>query len=153
MRNRTCSWTSSKSELSISMKMGTAPAWITTRVWWDVPEAMFVKTHAASNCGDTTPLLQWHDPSLLYSSGKAAHTHTHSTSMSLSQEHSSWNKQLTHVALRAPGCLESKERGAVGCLSSVWPYIYITKPYPDIQSSNNDKEQMWNCSTMTNLNY
>lgn len=45
----TCSCTSSKSELSISMKMGTAPAWITTRVWWDVPDAMLVNTHAASN--------------------------------------------------------------------------------------------------------
>lgn len=71
----TCSWTSSKSELSISMKMGTAPAWITTRVWWDVPEAMFVKTHAASNCGDTTPLLWQHDLLLLNLSGKANHTH------------------------------------------------------------------------------
>lgn len=45
----TCSCTSSKSELSISMKMGTAPAWITTWVWWDVPDAMLVNTHAASN--------------------------------------------------------------------------------------------------------
>lgn len=49
LNQSTCSCTSSKSELSISMKMGTAPAWITTRVWWDVPEAMLVNTHAASN--------------------------------------------------------------------------------------------------------
>lgn len=50
----TCPCTSSKSEQSISMKMGTAPAWMTTRVWWDVPEAMLVRTHAASNCRDRT---------------------------------------------------------------------------------------------------
>lgn len=31
------------------MNIGTAPAWMTTRVWWDVPEAMLVNTHAASN--------------------------------------------------------------------------------------------------------
>lgn len=54
----TCSWTSSKSELSISMKMGTAPAWITTRVWWDVPDAMLVNTHAASNW-KTNPPTVW----------------------------------------------------------------------------------------------
>lgn len=34
------------------MNIGTAPAWMTTRVWWDVPEAMLVNTHAASNYND-----------------------------------------------------------------------------------------------------
>lgn len=29
--------------------MGTAPAWITIRVWREFPEAIFVNTHAASN--------------------------------------------------------------------------------------------------------
>ena len=32
------------------MKYGTAPAWITTCVCSDVPDAMFVSAHAASNC-------------------------------------------------------------------------------------------------------
>lgn len=46
----TCSWTSSKSELSSSMKIGTAPASITVFVCMDVPDAMLVSAQAASNC-------------------------------------------------------------------------------------------------------
>lgn len=46
----TCSWTSSKSELSSSMKIGTAPASITVFVCMDVPDAMLVNAQAASNC-------------------------------------------------------------------------------------------------------
>ena len=48
----TCSWTSSNSELSNSMKIGTAPAWITIRVWREFPEAIFVSTQADSNYKD-----------------------------------------------------------------------------------------------------
>ncbi|MPC16790.1 hypothetical protein E2C01_009626 [Portunus trituberculatus] len=45
-----CSWTSSKSELSSWIKIGTAPASITIRVCVLVPEAMLVRAQAASNC-------------------------------------------------------------------------------------------------------
>lgn len=34
------------------MKMGTAPAWITIRVWREFPEAIFVSTQADSNYKD-----------------------------------------------------------------------------------------------------
>lgn len=118
----TCSWTSSKSELSISMKMGTAPAWITTRVWWDVPEAMFVKTHAASNCRDTTPLSQWLDLLLLYFSGKAECLHTHSFNMSHHKSIPSGvsNWLMAVVGLRAQNGIlavqHSEEWGGVGCV-------------------------------------
>lgn len=44
-----CSWTSMNSELSSLMNMGTAPASMTIRVWCDVPLAIFVNAHAASN--------------------------------------------------------------------------------------------------------
>lgn len=47
--NGTCSWTSSKSELSSSIKIGTAPASITVFVCMDVPDAMLVSAQAASN--------------------------------------------------------------------------------------------------------
>ena len=46
----TCSWTSSYSAFSSSMKMGTAPVSMTTLVWRKVPEAMLVSAQAASNC-------------------------------------------------------------------------------------------------------
>lgn len=46
----TCSCTSLFSELSSSMKMGTAPVSMTTLVWRNVPEAMLVRAQAASNC-------------------------------------------------------------------------------------------------------
>lgn len=46
----TCSCTSSCSELSNLIKIGTAPVSITTLVCRKVPEAMFVKAQAASNC-------------------------------------------------------------------------------------------------------
>ena len=38
------------SEESSFTNMGTAPASTTALVWWDVPEAMLVRAHAASNC-------------------------------------------------------------------------------------------------------
>lgn len=34
------------------MKIGTAPAWITIRVWREFPEAIFVNTQADSNYKD-----------------------------------------------------------------------------------------------------
>ena len=34
------------------MKIGTAPAWITIRVWREFPEAIFVSTQADSNYKD-----------------------------------------------------------------------------------------------------
>ena len=46
----TCSRTSSFSERRSCTKIGTAPLSITTLVCSLVPEAMFVKAHAASNC-------------------------------------------------------------------------------------------------------
>lgn len=45
----TCSWTSSISDSKSLMNIGTAPASMTTLVWIDVPDAMLVKAHAASN--------------------------------------------------------------------------------------------------------
>ena len=45
-----CSRTSSTGDESSSMKMGTAPASMTTCVCSDVPDAMFVSAQAASNC-------------------------------------------------------------------------------------------------------
>jgi hypothetical protein len=36
------------------MKMGTAPAWITILVCKEVPDAMLVRAHAASNCKHNT---------------------------------------------------------------------------------------------------
>lgn len=50
----TCSCTSSYSEFSSSMKMGTAPVSITTLVCKKVPEAMLVSAQAASNCYEHT---------------------------------------------------------------------------------------------------
>jgi hypothetical protein len=44
-----CSRTSRTVEESNSIKIGTAPASITTVVWSEVPEAIFVNAHAASN--------------------------------------------------------------------------------------------------------
>lgn len=55
----TCSWTSSISELSRRMKMGTAPALITILVCMEVPDAMFVKAHAASNCKTHMAIHKW----------------------------------------------------------------------------------------------
>lgn len=46
----TCSRTSSLGELSSFTNIGTAPWSITTLVFSDVPEAMFVRAQAASNC-------------------------------------------------------------------------------------------------------
>jgi len=45
-----CSRTSSFGLLSSCTKIGTAPLSITCAVWSAVPEAMFVRAHAASNC-------------------------------------------------------------------------------------------------------
>mmetsp|Transcript_14938 Transcript_14938/g.32998 ORF Transcript_14938/g.32998 Transcript_14938/m.32998 type:complete len:223 (-) Transcript_14938:112-780(-) len=45
-----CSRTSSLGLISSRMKIGTAPASITYRVCSEVPEAMFVRAQAASNC-------------------------------------------------------------------------------------------------------
>mmetsp|Transcript_5934 Transcript_5934/g.17654 ORF Transcript_5934/g.17654 Transcript_5934/m.17654 type:complete len:204 (-) Transcript_5934:193-804(-) len=45
-----CSRTSSLAESSSCTKMGTAPLEITSLVCSEVPEAMFVSAHAASNC-------------------------------------------------------------------------------------------------------
>ncbi len=45
-----CSRTSSFVDKSSWQKIGTAPCWMTVRVSSDVPDAMFVKAHAASNC-------------------------------------------------------------------------------------------------------
>mmetsp|Transcript_11584 Transcript_11584/g.34119 ORF Transcript_11584/g.34119 Transcript_11584/m.34119 type:complete len:219 (+) Transcript_11584:1047-1703(+) len=45
-----CSRTSSFGDKSNLQKMGTAPSSITTRVWSEVPDAMFVSAQAASNC-------------------------------------------------------------------------------------------------------
>ena len=47
-----CSRTSSLPDMSNWMKMGTAPDSMTYLVWSDVPDAMFVKAQAASNCND-----------------------------------------------------------------------------------------------------
>lgn len=44
-----CSQTFILPEDSNSRKSGTAPAWTTACVCWDVPEAIFVSAHAASN--------------------------------------------------------------------------------------------------------
>ena len=44
-----CSLTSSLLDLSSSTKTGMAPCSITTRVCFDVPEAMLVRAHADSN--------------------------------------------------------------------------------------------------------
>lgn len=55
------------------MKMGTAPAWITTRVWWDVPDAMLVSTHAASNWNNVKNIIPIRLNMFLY----LHHTHTH----------------------------------------------------------------------------
>lgn len=46
----TCSLTSSLPELKSCTKIGTAPWSMTTRVCSDVPDAILVKAHAASNC-------------------------------------------------------------------------------------------------------
>lgn len=52
----TCSCTSSCSELSNFIKIGTAPVSITTFVCRKVPDAMFVRAQAASNCwGEKKP--------------------------------------------------------------------------------------------------
>jgi len=48
-RHLTCSCTSSCGELRSRINIGTAPSSITTRVWADVPDAIFVNAHAASN--------------------------------------------------------------------------------------------------------
>ena len=45
-----CSLTSSLSEVNNLTNISTAPAFITTLVWSEVPEAIFVSAHAASNC-------------------------------------------------------------------------------------------------------
>ena len=45
----TCSWTSSMSEASSLIKIGTAPASMTTLVCREVPDAMLVSAQAASN--------------------------------------------------------------------------------------------------------
>ena len=45
----TCSWTSSNCELNNLTNTGKAPASITQRVWCELPDAMFVSAHAASN--------------------------------------------------------------------------------------------------------
>lgn len=45
----TCSRTSSLGEARSFTNIGTAPLSITTLVFSDVPEAMFVRAHAASN--------------------------------------------------------------------------------------------------------
>jgi len=45
----TCSWTSSFVLLNNRTKTGTAPASITYFVWLELPDAIFVKAHAASN--------------------------------------------------------------------------------------------------------
>ena len=44
-----CSLTSSYGDSNNRMKMGTAPQSITVLVWWELPDAMFVRAHAASN--------------------------------------------------------------------------------------------------------
>lgn len=45
-----CSLTSSLSEVNNLTKISTAPALITTLVCSEVPDAIFVSAHAASNC-------------------------------------------------------------------------------------------------------
>ena len=52
----TCSRTSSLGELSSLTKIGTAPRSITTFVFSDVPDAMFVRAQAASNCSKLKPM-------------------------------------------------------------------------------------------------
>lgn len=47
-----CSQTFCWLESNKCKKCGTAPAATTACVWGDVPLAMFVKAHAASNCND-----------------------------------------------------------------------------------------------------
>lgn len=56
-----CSRTSSAGEVRRSLKMGTAPASITTLVWSAEPEAMLVRAQAASNYtkSDTVTLKLW----------------------------------------------------------------------------------------------
>mmetsp|Transcript_2162 Transcript_2162/g.6387 ORF Transcript_2162/g.6387 Transcript_2162/m.6387 type:complete len:248 (+) Transcript_2162:1009-1752(+) len=56
-----CSRTSSLGDSNNRQKMGTAPSSMTTRVCSDVPDAMFVSAHAASNCsaGDSSFWRNW----------------------------------------------------------------------------------------------
>lgn len=56
MHSITCSRTSSLFELSSCTKMGTAPLSITTFVCSEVPDATFVRAHAASNCTEAKRL-------------------------------------------------------------------------------------------------
>mmetsp|Transcript_11512 Transcript_11512/g.36585 ORF Transcript_11512/g.36585 Transcript_11512/m.36585 type:complete len:278 (+) Transcript_11512:1553-2386(+) len=56
-----CSRTSSFGEVRSRQKIGTAPSWMTTRVWSDVPDAMFVSAQAASNwsAGESSFCRNW----------------------------------------------------------------------------------------------
>jgi len=58
----TCSWTSSCGEHRSRINIGTAPSSMTTRVWADVPDAILVNAHAASNCNkhyDDNYFTEW----------------------------------------------------------------------------------------------
>jgi hypothetical protein len=60
LQKNTCSRTSSLGELRSWTKIGTAPWSMTTRVWSDVPDAILVSAHAASNCiGNMAISIAW----------------------------------------------------------------------------------------------